>query len=672
MANRLAASTSPYLLQHADNPVDWYEWGEAASAASRERNVPILLSVGYAACHWCHVMAHESFEDVATATLMNERFINVKVDREERPDVDAIYMDAVTAMTGHGGWPMTVFLTPDGAPFYAGTYFPKVRGRGNPAFSDVLTAVSDAWRDRPDEVTSQAESVVQRLDEMKAGVSLAAAAPPNADDVVSALGTLMRQYDFARGGFGSAPKFPPSMVLEFLLRHHGRTGSPDALLMAEGTMRAMAGGGLYDQIGGGFARYSVDPDWVVPHFEKMLYDNALLARVALHLWRSTGRPLGRRVAVETADFMIRELRTSEGGFSSALDADTEGVEGKFYVWSRPQLDEHLGEDDGQWAADLFGVTQEGTFEEGRSTLQRRSEPDDLERFERVRRTLLDARGDRVHPARDDKVVASWNGLAIAALAEIGALLDRPDLVQAAREAADLLLRLHLVDGRLRRVSRSGVVGAPDGVLEDYGNVTEGLVALYAVTGERRWIEAADRLVRSLTADFADGSGGLFDTAHHAARLVRRPQDPGDNASPSGQAAAAGALLSVAALSGDQLLRESAGSLLASTARLQVASPRFAGWWLAVAEAWLDGPREIAIVGEADDDRARLHQVVLSATAPGAVIAVGDPRQPSAVALLENRPAIDGRATAYVCRHFTCAAPTTDDSVLARTLSVGST
>ncbi len=668
MPNRLADATSPYLLQHADNPVAWFEWGDEAFAEARLRNRPILLSVGYAACHWCHVMAHESFEDDATAALMNQEFVNVKVDREERPDVDSIYMDAVTAMTGHGGWPMTVILTPDGAPFYAGTYFPKHRRPGMPAFTDVLMAVSAAWRDRPEEVASQATTVVQRLDQMRADLSMTGTAPLTAQDTEAALDTLMRQFDYARGGFGSAPKFPPSMVLEFLLRHHARTGSSDALLMAEATLRAMAKGGIYDKVAGGFARYSVDADWVVQHFEKMLYDNALLARVAAHLWRSSGRPLGRRIAEETADFMLRELRTEEGGFSSALDADTEGVEGRFYVWDRKQLLDLLGPDDGAGAAELLSVTDEGTFEEGLSTLQLRTEPVEPERWQRVRKTMLTTREERARPARDDKVVASWNGLAIAALAEIGCLFDRPDLVKAATDAADLLLGVHLVEGRLRRVSRHGVVGRPAGVLEDYANAAEGLLALYSVTGDQRWFDAAGGLVESIVSDFGDGSGGLFDTSEHAEQLVRRPQDPGDNAAPSGQSAAAGALLSYAALSGRQDFRDAAGRLLASTAALQRTSPRFAGWWLAVSEAWLDGPREVAIVGPAGKERDRLRHMVLASNAPGVVVAVGDGVDAGTVGLLEARPPVDGLPTAYVCRHFTCDAPTTDAEALARALA----
>ena len=458
------------------------------------------------------------------------------------------------------------------------------------------------------------------------------------------------------------------MVLEFLLRHHARTGSPDALLMAEGTFRAMAGGGIYDQLDGGFARYSVDADWVVPHFEKMLYDNALLARVALHLWRATGRPLGRRVALETAEFLVRRLRTPEGGFSSALDADTEGVEGKFYVWNVATLVEVLGADDAAWAAAQFTVTDSGTFEKGWSTLQRRSEPNDEARYERVREALLAARAQRTAPARDDKVVASWNGLAIAALAEIGAALDRPDLVAAAVDAATLLLDVHVVDGGLRRVSRGGHVGAPHAVLDDYANLAEGLTALYAVTADARYADATDWLTAAIVERFSDGSGGLFDTAHDAEQLVRRPQDPGDNASPSGQSAAAGALLSFAALSGDHTRRDVAEGLLGSTSKLQTASPRFAGWWLAVTEAWLDGPREVAIVGHPGAARTELLRAALESSAPGSVVAVGDPAMAPAVRLLSDRPMVDDLPTAYVCRHFTCEAPVTTPEGLKRALA----
>jgi uncharacterized protein len=667
VANRLAASTSPYLLQHADNPVDWYEWGQEAFDAARARDVPILLSVGYSACHWCHVMAHESFEDATTARLMNDRFVNVKVDREERPDVDAVYMDAVTAMTGHGGWPMTVFLDPDGRPFYAGTYFPPHAGHGLPSFSDVLVAVSDVWHDRRADVVEQAESVVGRLERLRDDAQLAGSHPPDADDLAAATQTLARQYDWANGGFGSAPKFPPSMVCEFLLREHARSGDPDALLMVEATLRAMALGGMYDQLGGGFARYSVDARWVVPHFEKMLYDNALLARVYAHYWRTTGKELGRRIALETADFMVAELQTPEGGFAAALDADSEGSEGTFYVWSREQLLEVLGPDDAAWAAEVFEVTEEGTFEAGSSTLQLRSPVTDDDRLAAVRRALRIARDDRVRPARDDKVVGAWNGLAIAALAEVGALFDRPDLVSAAIDAARVLVDVHLVDGRLRRASRDGVPGAAAGVLEDYGDVAEGLISLYSVTGDPQWLDAATGLLDVVLTQFAAGSGVFYDTAHDAEVLVRRPRDATDSATPSGQAAATGALLSAAALTGSDRYRDAVRESLIATAGLAVNAPRFAGWTLAVAQAHLAGPVEIAVVGPDDDLRAELRAVALQATSPGTVVAVGDADSP--VPLLAGRRPRAGRAAAYVCREFVCLAPTSSGTDLAEQVGV---
>ena len=432
--NRLAAATSPYLRQHADNPVDWFTWGDEAFAEARTREVPILLSVGYAACHWCHVMAHESFEDDQTAAYMNEHFVNVKVDREERPDVDAVYMEATQAMTGQGGWPMTCFLTPDGEPFYCGTYFPPTPHHGLPSFVQVLEAVARTWRERRDEVRNAAADIVAQLE----GPRFPSGAAPDPATLDRAVEVLGGQFDEVDAGFGGAPKFPPSMVLEFLLRNAARTGSRRALAMVEQTCGRMARGGMYDQLGGGFARYSVDQAWVVPHFEKMLYDNALLLRVYVHWWRQTGAPLAERVVRETAAFLLRDLRTPEGGFASALDADSEGVEGKFYAWTPAQLREVLGDDDGAFAAEVFGVTDRGTFEHGMSTLQLRADTADPHRLARVRERLFAARADRVPPGRDDKVVAAWNGLAVAALAEAGALLEEPSYVEAAVAAADLV------------------------------------------------------------------------------------------------------------------------------------------------------------------------------------------------------------------------------------------
>jgi uncharacterized protein len=662
MANRLESATSPYLLQHADNPVDWFPWGEQAFARARERDVPILLSVGYSACHWCHVMAHESFEDGPTAALMNEQFVNVKVDREERPDVDAVYMEATQAMTGQGGWPMTVFMTPDGHPFYCGTYYPRAH------FQQLLRAVTRAWRDRRDEVVQQGAQIVSALTEREPDLG-GDRRPPGAERLAAAVEQLAESHDETHGGFGGAPKFPPSMVLTFLLRHHARTGSARALHVAEATLEAMARGGIYDQLGGGFARYSVDAGWVVPHFEKMLYDNALLARVYAHWWRRRGgdHPLARRVALETCEWMVRDLRTREGGFASAFDADSEGEEGKYYVWTPEQLRAVLGTADGDAAARLFAVTGDGTFEHGTSVLQLPADPGDAERegFAAIRSRLLAARAERVPPGRDDKVVAAWNGLAIAALAECGVYFERPDLVEAAVAAADLLARLHRRDGRLLRTSKDGVAGANDGVLEDYADLAEGLLTLYAATGDPRHVGFAGELLDVVLDRFADDRGGFFDTADDAERLFRRPRDPADNAYPSGQFAAAGALLSYAALTGSARHREAAAAALAPAAILADRYPRFAGWGLAVAEAWLAGPLEVAVVGTFDDPRTRrLHRSAMLTDVGGAVVALGDPAAAEpGVPLLEGRGLVDGVPAAYVCRAFTCRAPVTEPEEL---------
>ncbi|MEV0095959.1 thioredoxin domain-containing protein [Streptomyces sp. NPDC050738] len=668
MPNRLAHETSPYLLQHADNPVDWWPWSPEAFEEARRRGVPVLLSVGYSSCHWCHVMAHESFEDQITAAYTNEHFVAVKVDREERPDVDAVYMEAVQAATGQGGWPMTVFLTPDAQPFYFGTYFPPAPRHGMPSFRQVLEGVNSAWTDRRGEVDEVAGKIVQDL----AARSLAYDSPemPGEEDLAQALLGLTREYDAKSAGFGGAPKFPPSMAVEFLLRHYARTGSEGALQMAADTCEAMARGGMYDQLGGGFARYSVDREWVVPHFEKMLYDNALLCRVYAHLWRTTGSDLARRVALETADFIATELRTAEGGFASALDADSDdgtgkNVEGAFYVWTPAQLREVLGEEEGERAAGLFGVTEEGTFEEGASVLQLPGEEVGAD----VRAKLLAARALRPAPGRDDKVVAAWNGLAIAALAEVGAYFERPDLIERATEAADLLVRLHMDAGaRISRTSKDGQVGANAGVLEDYADVAEGFLALASVTGEGVWLEFAGFLLDLVIDQFVGENGTLYDTAHDAEKLIRRPQDPTDNATPSGWTAAANALLSYAAHTGSEAHRTAAERALGVVKALGPRAPRFIGWGLAAAEAALDGPREVAVVGaEGDAGRRELHRTALLSTAPGAVVAVGEPDSEE-FPLLVGRPLIDEGAAAYVCRNFVCSTPVRHPDDLVRQLS----
>jgi uncharacterized protein len=666
MADRLRDATSPYLLQHAGNPVDWWPWSDEAFAEARRRGVPVLLSVGYSACHWCHVMAHESFEDAPTAALMNSRLVSIKVDREERPDVDAVYMTATQAMTGQGGWPMTVFMTPDREPFYCGTYFPREQ------FQRLVLALSDAWHKDQGHVTGQAKRIAAALAEQMSSVA-PGGGPPALEELkqaaAAAVAGLQAGYDTARGGFGGAPKFPPSMVLEFLLRHYERDpGESGALAvrMAAGTMEAMARGGMYDQLAGGFARYSVDADWVVPHFEKMLYDNALLARVYAHWWRRTGSELARRVAADTCAWMIAELGTAEGGFASALDADSEGEEGKFYVWTRAQLGEVLGQADGAYAAETFGVDDAGTFSRGISVLQLRQDPADGERFAGVRSALREARARRVRPGRDDKVVAAWNGLAIAALAETGLLLERPEFVEAARGAAELLTRAHLSGGRLFRTSRDGVPGASAGVLEDYACVTEGYLALSGVTGEGRWVTLAGQLLDAALDRFGDSADGFYDTADDGEALIYRPADPADGPTPSGTSAIAGALLSYSALTGSSRHRAAAVGALGPLPAVAPRFPRAAGWGLAVAEAMLSGPAEIAVVGPPDDARtAALHRTALLAAPPGAVIALGNDARygADAIPLLAGREEVDGAPAAYVCRQFACRLPVTDPAML---------
>jgi uncharacterized protein YyaL (SSP411 family) len=644
--NRLASSTSPYLRQHADNPVDWWEWSDEAFAAARERDVPVLLSVGYAACHWCHVMAHDSFEHAGVAEVMNAHYVNIKVDREERPDIDAVYMDATTALTGHGGWPMTCLLTPDGAPFFAGTFFPRAQ------FVDLLTTVATAWRDRRDEVVAAGQQVVSAL--TSAGTFDASGAEvPTIEQLDQAAAALAPQFDRTHGGLGGAPKFPPSMVLEFLLRSYERSGNLQSLHMAEQTLDAMARGGIYDQLAGGFARYSVDRAWVVPHFEKMLYDNALLLRVYVHWWRMTGSPLAERIARETADFLVRDLGTPQGGFASALDADTNGVEGLTYVWTPAQLREVL-EADADAAAALFEVTTAGTFEHGASTLQLLSDPENPQQYEDFRGRLLAARTTRPQPARDDKVVTAWNGLAIAALAEAGVLLDRSYLVAAVR-CAELVLRVHLVEGRLRRTSRDGAVGDALAVAEDYGDLADGLLVLHQATADPRWLGAAGELLDFALTRFADESGGFFDTGDDAEQLVRRPKDPTDNATPSGASALAQALVTYSALTGSLHHRERAAEALRVVTALGVRQPRFLGWALASAEALVAGPLQIAIVGE--PDAGELTMAAWRARPGGAVVVSGAP-DADGVPVLADRPLVQGKPAAYVCRGMVCDLPVT--------------
>jgi uncharacterized protein YyaL (SSP411 family) len=654
MPNRLAAATSPYLLQHAQNPVEWWEWGPEAFAEAKRRDIPVLLSVGYAACHWCHVMAHESFEDDAVAAYLNEHFVAIKVDREERPDVDAVYMQATVAMTGQGGWPMTCVLDHEGNPFFAGTYFPDRPRHGQPSFSQLLAAITDAWQQRRNDVLNSAANIASQLAREVALVP----APVDAGVLDAAIIALSREYDEANGGFGTAPKFPPSMVLEFLRLH----GSKDARRMLNGTLEAMARGGMYDQLGGGFARYSVDAGWVVPHFEKMLYDNAQL----LGLYARVGGELGERIARETAEFMLRELRTDEGGFASALDADTEGVEGRFYVWTPGQLTDVLGEEDGQWAATLLHVTATGTFEHGSSTLQLRSDPGDAARWERIRSRLLEHRERRTGPARDDKVVAAWNGLAITALVDAGLLLAEPTFAGAAIECGELLARVHLDGNMLRRVSRDGIAGSPAGVLEDYGLVADAFLALACATADQRWLKRAGALLDKALADFGDGSGSFYDTAADAETLVLRPRDPSDNASPSGHSAMIRALTRYAALTGSGHHRDAAEAALRSVAGLITRVPRFAGWSLVAATEMLAGPAEVAVITIAGDASGQ-DLAALARRTPGAVVVVAEPGT-TGIPLLDGRELVGGRAAAYVCRNLVCQRPVTDTQELRALLS----
>jgi uncharacterized protein len=668
--NRLAEATSPYLQQHAGNPVDWWPWCADAFAEARRRDVPVIISVGYAACHWCHVMAHESFEDADVARLMNDGFVSVKVDREERPDVDAVYMTATQAMTGHGGWPMTVFATPDGTPFFCGTYFPR------PQFLRLLESVSTAWREKRHAVLQQGAAVLQAIGGAQAvgGPST----PLTAELLDAAADQLAGEYDQLYGGFGEAPKFPPHMNLLFLLRHHQRTGAQRDLEIVRHTCEAMARGGLYDQLGGGFARYSVDGQWIVPHFEKMLYDNALLLRVYTQLWRLTGDPMAARIAAETAAFLMDDLGTEQGGLASALDADTNGVEGLTYVWTPAELVAALGPEDGARAADLFGVTEAGSFahnsasaptgdapdrmngvEHGGSVLRLARDVDGADPavtadWERLRSRLREARASRPQPARDDKVVASWNGLAVTALVEHSALTGDPVTAAAATRIAEVLAGRHIIDGRLRRVSRDGRVGEPAGVLDDYGCVAEAFCAMHQMTGEGRWLDLAGQLVDTALAHFAAPDGGFYDTADDAEQLVSRPADPTDNATPSGRSAIVAALVSYAALTGQPRYREAAERALATVAPIVARHARFTGYAASVGEALLSGPYEIAIVTR-EPVADPLVAAAYRHAPPGAVIVAGLPDQPG-VPLLADRPLLDGASAAYVCRGFVCDRP----------------
>jgi uncharacterized protein YyaL (SSP411 family) len=605
-------------------------------------------------------MAHESFEDPSVAEFLNNNFVSIKVDREERPDIDTVYMNVTTALTGRGGWPMSVFLDGDARPFYAGTYFPPSPSHGMPSFSQLTEAIKDAWRDNREELQNSAKQIVLSLN-IKSSATAGDEAPTSSD-LSAAVKTLGRFFDAERGGFGGAPKFPPSMILEFLLNEYARAGDVQALSMAETTLTSMARGGIYDQLGGGFARYSVDAHWVVPHFEKMLYDNALLLRVYAHWWRLTGSAIAQRIVHETADFMLRELCTTEGGFASAIDADSEGTEGAFYVWNRESIYKLLGVDDGAWTCDLLNVTSTGTFEHGLSTLQLLSDPDDFSRWSRIRRLLFIGREPRPRPQVDDKVVASWNGLAIAALSEAGMIFGQPHWVAAAEAAAELLVNVHMGphgENRINRTSRNGTVGSNWGVLDDYANVAEGFLALYQATGRQHWFDLAGKLLQVASDNFADGSSGYFYTDALAPGLVQRPKNIHDNAEPSGVFALAKALITHSALSGDSENLKRAEGALTTVSVMAGTSPTGVGWGLVASQALLCGPVQIAIIASAGLERDQFVSAAWHSSKPGTVIAVGKPNEETTVNLLKERPMIGDGPTLYLCRDFVCELPTND-------------
>ncbi len=629
--NRLADETSPYLLQHADNPVDWQPWGEKALADARDQDRPILLSIGYAACHWCHVMAHESFEDEATAALMNERFVNVKVDREERPDLDAVYMEAVVAMTGQGGWPMTVFLTPAGEPFYGGTYFPPEERHGLPSFRQVLEALAGAWRERREEVTSSAEQLVEAV--RHSSTLRPSTDPLTADLVPAALRGLRQSFEPVYGGWGRAPKFPNAPALELALRH---ADDPDALELATKTLDAMAAGGMYDLLGGGFHRYSVDERWLVPHFEKMLYDNALLVPAYLHGWLVTGNARYREVVEETVGYLLRELLLEEGGFASAQDADTDGIEGLTFTWTEEE-----------------GVPPEflQPFEHGRSIIRGELDPE-------LKRSLFERREERPKPLRDDKAIASWNGLALAALAEAGRRLERPEWIEAARRLGEFLLGpLSAPDGRLRRSLRAGRTSG-GGFLDDYANVAHGLLELHVATGELRWLEEADRLARLAVELFADEErGGFFLSPSDGETLVARTKELDDHPLPSGNSMLAHVLLRLGRIYGDDELERRAVSVFRLVRPALERAPAAFGWALCGLELWFSPPRELALVGGVDSEVAR---AALAPWQPNTVVAVGPAE---GVPLLAGKGLVDGRPAVYACERFVCQAPVTDPAQL---------
>lgn len=682
MPNRLSQESSPYLLQHQNNPVDWYPWGAEALARAKAEDKPIFLSIGYAACHWCHVMEHESFEDPATAKVMNDLFVSIKVDREERPDLDSIYMNAVVALTGQGGWPMSVWLTPDGQPFYGGTYFPPTPRHSLPAFTQVLLGVHDAWKNRREQVLEGAQNITEHLRSSLAAEALSTELPTRAD-LAEAVKALWRSFDWKNYGWGSAPKFPQAMTIEFLLRYHVLAGESTPLEMATKTLRAMARGGMYDQLGGGFHRYSVDAVWLVPHFEKMLYDNSQLARVYLHAWQVTREAEFRRVAEEILDYVQSEMADAAGGFYSTTDADSEGEEGKFFVWSEAELDAALGTE-AEFFKQFYGVTPRGNFE-GHNILFVAQEPtpEALERLRPLKQKLMAVRAQRVPPGLDDKVLASWNGLMLAAFAEAARVFGRADYAQTARRNAEFLLTtLRGENGRLvrswrklpspsgrppeggKRAGGEGELPKLNGYLEDYTHMAEGLLALYEATFDEQYFTAARQLMDTAIEHFADGAGGFFDTSDDHEQLVLRPKDTQDNATPSGNAMAVTTLFKLAALTGEHSYREQAERALSTVAPMLARYPTGFGQWLSAATFALAQPKEVALVGNPGQaDMRALLETVFDEYRPFKVVALKQPGEASAVPLLEGRAQLNGKATAAVCFNFACMLPVTQAEAL---------
>ncbi len=680
MSNRLANETSPYLLQHAENPVDWYPWGEEALNRARNEDIPILLSIGYSACHWCHVMERESFENDEIAAVMNEHFVNIKVDREERPDLDAVYMEAIQMLTGSGGWPMTVFLTPEGRPFYGGTYFPPDDRQGMPGFPRLLAAASQAYQTNKseiDRVTRQLAEQMGRSGQMPRGFT-----PLTTEVMHNAYSQLATQFDHLNGGFGNAPKFPQPMTPEFLLRYYRHGFNVRALEMVEHTLQKMAYGGIYDQVGGGFHRYSTDAYWLVPHFEKMLYDNALLARLYLHAWQITGNPLYRRITEETLDYVLREMTDPAGGFYSAQDADSEGVEGKFFVWTPDELCPLLG-DDADLIMGYYGVTDRGNFE-GSNILNIPRPPDEFadqrgisedslfDAIARARSTLLEVRERRIHPLLDDKVLTAWNGLMLRAFAEAGAALDRSDYLDAARHnAAFLLDTMRDSNGRILRTWRGGEAKLL-GYLEDYACLADGLVSLHEATLEPRWIQEAVTVADGMVSLFWDDPvGGFYDTGSDHEQLVIRPRDVFDNAQPCGGSVAADVLLRLGVITGNDDYSSRGATPLRSMQQLFGRAPSATGHWLGALDFYVSLPREIVIVGPVDSDATQsMLREVNSRFMPNKVaVGMNDPANPPLKdsPLLEQRTMQDGQPTAYVCENYACQLPVTDAAALAAQL-----